>query len=282
MTSGFGSGTCNKEVAMIREPVVAGQFYSNRPIDLRTTINSYFGDAEPTLEAKAILCPHAGYIYSGAVAGAVFGAVRLPGRFIILGPNHTGKGAPLSIYPEGQWKTPLGMVSIDRDITEGLLRECASLRADRAAHVKEHSLEVQIPFIQARLPEFSFAAICVGTDQFSILKELGHALARVILAAEEKPLLVVSSDMNHYESASVAAHKDHEAIAQILSVNPEALYRVVIEKDISMCGFAPAVAALIACRDMGATAGRLIRYGNSGEVSGDFNQVVGYAGMVVS
>jgi len=266
---------------MLREPVVAGYFYSDQPEELHDKITAYFQASQPSLKPKAVICPHAGYIYSGAVAGAVFGMLDVPEHVIIMGPNHTGRGAELSIYPEGNWRTPLGSVSIDKEMTDRLIEECPLLCPDRLAHLEEHSVEVQIPFLQARAPAFRFSAICVGISRFSKLEELGHALARVARSMPEPPLLVVSSDMNHYESAQVAYHKDHEAIQQVLEVNPEGLHRTVIEKEISMCGFAPAVAALVACRDLGASKGILIRYSNSGDVSGDHHSVVGYAGMAV-
>ncbi len=266
---------------MIREPAVAGQFYSSSPEELRTTVGSLLQSSQAPVIAKGVISPHAGYIYSGAVAGAILGAVQVPGRVIILGPNHTGRGKPLAICPEGEWRTPLGLVTVDGDLSEALRKACPSLVEDSVAHKQEHAIEVQLPFLQAREPEFRFAAICVGTANYALLEELGHALASAIRSQPEPPLLVVSSDMNHYESAAVADRKDHEAIEQILKIDPEGLYRVVQEKDITMCGYAPAVAVLVACRDMGASHGRLIRYANSGEVSGDFDSVVGYAGMAI-
>ena len=267
---------------MIREPSVAGQFYPSNPVTLRRDIESYFAVPESPLEAKAVLSPHAGYIYSGSVAGAIFSAVRLPERFIILGPNHTGMGSPLALAPAGEWRTPLGLVSLDAELNARLLEECPILREDRPAHAREHSLEVQIPFLQARLHEFRFAAICVGTAKYSSLEALGHALARVIEASRERILMICSSDMNHYESAEVASTKDHLAIDRLLALDPQGLYKVVEESDISMCGFAPAVAVLTACRDLGASSGKLVRYANSGDVSGDYGSVVGYAGLAIS
>ncbi len=266
---------------MTREPAVAGKFDSASANTLLREIESYLKRSDCVYNAKAIVAPHAGYMYSGAVAGAVYGSVRLPRRFIVLGPNHTGMGVPLSIYPPGSWHTPLGEAPVDPDLTETLERECPALREDCMAHAREHSLEVQIPFIQAMVPDFSFAAICIGTGDYSTLEELGHAAARAVESVPEPVLIVSSTDMNHYESADISAQKDRYAIDKVLAVDPEGLYRVVREKDVSMCGFAPTVAALTASRDLGATQGHLIRYANSGAVSGDFDRVVGYAGMVV-
>ncbi len=267
---------------MIREPAVAGYFYSGDSKTLRNEVESFLQKPEKSFAAKGIVAPHAGYMYSGGVAGAVYSSVQLPKRFVILGPNHTGIGSPLSIYPSGEWRTPLGLASIDTGLTESLERQCPALREDRVAHSREHSLEVQIPFLQARVPEFTFAAVCVGTGSYSSLEELGHALARTVQDTPEPVLLIASSDMNHYEPAQVGAKKDRAAIEQVLAVDPAGLYRVVRNEDISMCGFAPTVAVLTACRDLGATQGYLIRYANSGDVSGDFDRVVGYAGMAIN
>ncbi len=266
---------------MIREPAVAGQFYPGNASKLLRDIESYLGEPSPGLDAVAVVSPHAGYVYSGGVAGAVFGAVRLPKRFIVLGPNHTGMGGSMALAPAGEWRTPLGLITIDADLNRRLLGECPLLREDRSAHVREHSIEVQLPFLQARLPDFSVAAVCVGTSDYRALENLGRAMARVIRSFPEPVLIVCSSDMNHYEPADVASEKDHLAIDRMLVLDARGLYDVVREAEITMCGFAPAVASLTACRDLGANAARLIRYTNSGEISGDFGSVVGYAGLAV-
>ncbi len=266
---------------MIREPAVAGQFYPGNPSRLLRDVEGYLGKASALMKAWAVVSPHAGYIYSGAVAGAVLGSVDLPKRFIILGPNHTGMGVPLALAPGGEWRTPLGLATIDAELSRRLIEECPHLREDRAAHFHEHSIEVQVPFLQAKRQAFSFAAICVGTDDYSVLEALGRDLARVIRSMSEPVLMICSSDMNHYESAEVARTKDRLAIDKVLALDARGLYDVVHEKHITMCGFAPAVSAITASRDLGAKAGKLIRYANSGDVSGDFDKVVGYAGLAV-
>ena len=267
---------------MIRDPAVAGQFYAASPAALRRTVDSFLEKCEDRIDARSVVCPHAGYVYSGAVAGAVFSVVRLPTRLIILGPNHTGRGAALALHPAGEWLTPLGKVAVDAEMNQHLLDECPGLREDPAAHLREHSIEVQIPFLQALGHEFQFSAICVRTTDFGALDALGHAMARSIQALGQPVLIVASSDMTHYESVEAAREKDRLAINQVLAVDPRGLYRVVIERDISMCGFAPTVAALTASRDLGATSGRLVRYANSGDISGDYHSVVGYAGIVIA
>jgi AmmeMemoRadiSam system protein B len=271
----------NPRSSKVREPAFAGQFYASDPKTLRSVIESFIKKQEPKLEARAAVVPHAGYIYSGSVAGMVFSSVRLPRRIVFLGPNHSGRGAALSLSPADAWRTPLGTVPVDLEINRILLEECPELREDASAHSREHSLEVQIPLLQVLQPDFSFSAICVGTAEYETLEALGHAMARAIRTLGETVLLVASSDMTHYETAETATRQDQFAINRVLAVDPRGLYDVVLEKKITMCGFAPTVSVLIACSDLGASAGKLIRYTNSGYASGDFDQVVAYAGMVI-
>ena len=200
---------------------------------------------------------------------------------ILLGPNHSGRGAALALSPASEWHMPLGTARIDAEMNQGLLEACPELKEDSSAHQNEHSLEVQLPFLQVLQPDFCFSAICVRTIDYPKLESLGHAMARTIRSLEEPVLLVASSDMTHYESAESATVQDRFAIDRILALDPEKLYQVVIEKNISMCGFAPAAAVLVACRDLGASGGRLIRYTNSGVASGDYDHVVAYAGIAI-
>jgi hypothetical protein len=265
-----------------REPVVAGQFYPANPKDLRAFIASFVHKPQKMLDAKAVVVPHAGYVYSGSVAGEVFSSVLLPKRMILLGPNHSGWGAALALAPEGLWRTPLGTVPIDGEMNRGLLAQCPLLQEDFLGHRNEHSLEVQLPFLQTLEPDFRFSAICVRTDDYASLESLGHGMARAVESLREPVLLISSSDMTHYETAESAARQDRFAIDRMLQVDPEGLYRTVLERNISMCGFAPTVAVLVACRDMGAAGGHLVRYTNSGEASGDYRRVVGYAGIAIA
>ncbi len=265
-----------------REAVVAGQFYPSDPDDLRRVIASFCQKPETVQEAVAVIVPHAGYVYSGPVAGEVFSSIRLPKRIILLGPNHTGRGAGLALAPPGSWRTPLGSVSVDAEMNRELLAECTGLQEDSSAHTREHSLEVQIPFIRALQPDFRFSAICVGTDDYAALEALGHGMARAIKSLKESALLVASSDMTHYETAEHAARQDRFAIDHILKLDPQGLYQTVMDRDITMCGFAATVAVIVACLDLGASQGRLIRYTNSGEAGGDYRSVVGYAGLAIA
>jgi AmmeMemoRadiSam system protein B len=265
----------------IRESVYAGQFYPGRPDELLKEVQSFLQSPASLLEAKGILVPHAGYVYSGAVAGKVFSSVKLPKRFILLGPNHTGLGAGLALSPPVGWRTPLGTVPVDLELNLKLLSACPQLKEDPSAHRNEHCLEVQIPFLQVLQPDSSFSAICVRTADFAALESLGHAIAQVVRTEAEPVLLIASSDMTHYEDADAAATQDRLAIDRMLELDPAGLYQVIFEKDITMCGFAPAVAVLVACTDLGASSGTLIQYTHSGVVSGDYHRVVAYAGIAI-
>jgi hypothetical protein len=267
---------------MIRPPAVAGRFYPDDPGRLRAAVDSFLaGGEEKKIRARACMAPHAGYVYSGAVAGEVYRRLEIPARVILLGPRHFPRGASLAILSDGAWQTPLGMAPIDHPLAEKISRAFPLLREDAVAHSTEHSLEVQLPFLQRLAPAFAFVPIVIGPAQWEQLEALGRALAAVVAAEREPILLVASSDMNHYESDAITRVKDHKAIDQILAVEPRKLFDTVRDEKISMCGYAAAVATLIAARELGATRAELVRYATSGEVNGDMNEVVGYAGMTI-
>jgi|SRR5581483_7404405 len=267
--------------ATVRHPAVAGQFYPRNPVELANEVRTYTAvDATP-LPAIGCIVPHAGYMYSGHVAGAVYGRLELTPRIVLLCPNHTGMGAPLSIMSEGEWETPLGNAQIDSQLANQLKTRCSLLSEDTLAHRREHAAEVQIPFLQARLENFAFVPIAVGTGKFETLQALGQAIAETISAAGTRILIIASSDMNHYESDDITRQKDSLAISPVLALDPRGLYDVVTSQNITMCGFGPAVAMLTAARRLGATSAELIKYATSGDISGDRNMVVGYAGIVV-
>jgi AmmeMemoRadiSam system protein B len=229
-----------------------------------------------------VVVPHAGYRYSGDVAGAVYAATALPPSLVILCPNHTGQGRPIAMMNRGAWRTPLGDAVIDETLADRILQASALVELDARAHRDEHSLEVQLPFLQVRMKEFAFVPICVGDVGLSDLTQLGHDLARAIQDSERPVGLVISSDMSHYIPADQALEKDMMAVERMAALDPEGLYQVVRTKEISMCGFAPAVAGLTAAREAGARRARLVAYANSGDSSGDYDQVVGYAGLAVT
>ena len=268
---------------MIRLPAVAGRFYPDDPSRLCAAVDSFLanGGEEKKIRARACLVPHAGYIYSGNVAGEVYRRIEIPARVILIGPRHFPGGAPLAILSNGAWQTPLGMAPIDHLLAEKMVRAFPLLQEDAVAHSAEHSLEVQLPFLQRLSPSFEFVPIVIGPAQWELIEPLGHALAGVIAAEREPVLLIASSDMNHYESDAVTRVKDRKAIDQILALDPQGLFDTVRDEEISMCGYAAAVAVLIAARELGATQAELVRYANSGEVNGDMQEVVGYAGMLI-
>lgn len=273
----------------IRRPAVAGRFYAANAQRLRAEVESFITApatpgqeaAEALIPALGCIAPHAGYAYSGAVAGALYRRLQLPRRCVILCPNHTGQGEPLAIMSEGAWHTPLGDAPIDEEVAAALKAASPLLSEDPEAHQYEHALEVQLPFLQVLRPDFRFVPIAVGTSNFESLSELGQAVAAVLGELPEPALVIASSDMNHYENDVVTRAKDRRAIEQVLALDPRGLYETVRQGQISMCGFAPATIMLTAARQLGATQAELIRYATSGDVSGDRDMVVGYAGIAV-
>jgi hypothetical protein len=221
-------------------------------------------------------------MYSGLIAGQVYGALEIPRKMLLIGPRHFPRGEALAILSEGAWSTPLGNAKIDEALAADLKHAFPSLREDETAHSTEHSLEVQLPFLQTLAPDFEFVPVVLGTDRLETLESLGRAMAKVIAAQSEPVLIVTSSDMNHYESDEITRVKDRLAIESILSLDARGLYDVVRSKEISMCGYAPAVAMLTAARELGATRAELVAYATSADVSGDRDWVVGYAGLIVT
>jgi MEMO1 family protein len=267
----------------VRHSAVAGRFYPRDPKVLRDDLRSYLAQPQKTRPIRALGCivPHAGYMYSGQVAGAVFASLEIPELCLVMCPNHTGMGRPLAIASEGSWETPLGDVPIENTFAVALKQRCPLLQEDSAAHRNEHAAEVELPFLQCLQPHLKFVPIAVGTSRFEALEQVGSAIADVIMALNSRPLIVASSDMNHYESDAITRVKDHRAIEPILHLDARALYDVVTQQDISMCGFGPAVAMLTATKKLGATHAELIKYATSGDISHDGDLVVGYAGIIV-
>jgi predicted class III extradiol MEMO1 family dioxygenase len=296
---------------MLRHPAVAGQFYKGSSESLKKQVSEFIIPHASRIKALGILSPHAGLIYSGSVAGAVYSRIELPDTFVLIGPNHTGLGAPISLMARGAWETPLGTVGIDEGLAALILSKSPRIQEDSLAHLREHSLEVQLPFIQYLKQDFKIVPIQMLDTRLDTCQEVGRAVAAAIRESSQEsgvrsqgegqkerrsaegnseprtpnsklPLIIASSDMSHYERAAVAKEKDFKALHHILNLDPEALYRTIKKDGITMCGFGPAVAMLIACKILGATKAELIKYANSGEVSGDFEQVVGYAGVIIA
>ncbi|HKS83027.1 MAG TPA: AmmeMemoRadiSam system protein B [Candidatus Acidoferrales bacterium] len=266
---------------MIRPPAVAGRFYPSNPQELSREIESYTTPGDSKIAAIGCVVPHAGIMYSGHVAGAVYSELDLPARCILVGPRHFPRGEAMAILREGSWRLPMGAAKIDEELAAELARACPHLREDSVAHEREHSLEVQIPFLQRLVPDFQFVPVVLGTNRYPLLDDLGHALAQVVGSQRGRVMLIASSDMNHYESDAVTRIKDNRAIERILALDPRGLFDTVHAEGISMCGYAATVAMLVAAKDLGARGAHLVKYATSGDITGDFEQVVGYAGIIV-
>jgi hypothetical protein len=266
---------------MLRQPAVAGYFYQGSADALKKQIESFLVPVEPKIRALGVVSPHAGFVYSGPVAGAVYSSVELPDTFVLIGPNHTGLGAPVSIMASGRWQTPLGAVDIDEGLAAAISGRSRRIQNDALAHLREHSLEVQLPFLQYFKERLTIVPIQMMDTRLETCLEVGRAVAEAIRSEGRRTLIIASSDMCHYVTAETAQCKDRMAIDRMLALDPEGLCLTVREEGISMCGFGPAVVMLAACKQLGATRAELIKYAHSGEVSGDNEKVVGYAGLAV-
>lgn len=266
----------------VREPVVAGTFYPGTPASLRELISRMVDERAKKENVFGAVLPHAGYVYSGAVAGAAISRIQFKDTFIIMGPNHTGLGKPMSIMTEGTWKTPLGEVPVDSDMAKRILAASSYLEDDGEAFAEEHSIEVQLPFLQFLGKDIKFVPIILASyPDAKVYKEMGDQLARALSESNETYVIIASSDMTHYEPARSAKTKDGHAIDAILALDPDELYRRIQEYDISMCGYAPAMTLLQAANVIGAAGAELVRYATSGDVTGDNRSVVGYAGILI-
>jgi AmmeMemoRadiSam system protein B len=267
---------------MLRLPAVAGQFYPADPRELTRLVRKFSVEDPATKKTRvrACLVPHAGYIYSGGVAGAVFSRIVFPKKVLVLGVRHSPMGEDLAILSEGAWRTPVGDAPVDEGLAQRVKAACPGLREDGVAHSREHSLEVELPFLQVLDPGFSFVPVAVGTLRFEELHDLGMGIARVIRESQEEILVVTSSDMNHYEPDETTRIKDAKAIDRMKAVDAKGLFEVCRKEKISMCGLGPAVTMLTAMKELGVESGEVVRYATSGDVNGDRDAVVGYAGMV--
>lgn len=265
---------------MIRKPSVAGYFYPGSAKALKNMIEKMVDLKEEKKKAICVISPHAGFEYSGSVAGAVFSSVDIPKKLIILGPSHRSVQSHFAIMREGTWETPLGNVSVDANLAELVMSHSNIITEDDNAHSQEHSLEVQIPFIQFFEEDIAIVPISIAYHAaFEELEELGKAISKGTKESNEEIMIVASTDMSHYVSQEVAKEKDFLAIEKILQLDAKGLYDVVNLEDISMCGFQPTTAAIIASRELGAKKAELIKYQTSGDVTGNFHEVVGYAGI---
>jgi len=266
----------------MRSPVVANRFYPGDAAALSGTIEKMapaVADDEKQ-DAIAVISPHAGYVYSGPVAAETIARVRIPQTVVILGPNHHGRGAPLALGTE-DWHMPMGDVEIDRELARMIVDRSEVISEDEEAHEYEHSLEVQVPFLQFFKKSFKIVPIVVSHVSYLVCQQAARDLASAVRAYNQPVLLLASTDMTHYESRREASRKDRQALDQIESLDPQGLYDTVVNNRISMCGFVPTTIVLLAAMELGATEAKLIRYTDSGEASGDTDQVVGYAGLVI-
>ncbi len=266
---------------MIRLPAVAGRFYEAQPSLLKKEIETYLSPVEPKEPALGVVVPHAGYLYSGHVAGAVYGRIIVPDTVVIMGPNHTGLGHPAALMASGTWQMPFGPVEIDSQLAQLILSHSETLADNAEAHLYEHSLEVQIPFLQYLNPRLKIVPICLSLLGLPEIEDIGQAVARGIMEYGQPVLIVASTDMSHYVPHHVAKEKDMLAIQQILRLDHVGLLEVVAREKISMCGVIPTAATLVATKLLGAREAELVKYATSGETSGDFYQVVGYAGIII-
>ena len=270
---------------MNRKPAAAGRFYTADREALREEIAGYVGSG-PKRRVYAVVAPHAGYPYSGACAGAVYGQVEVPATTVILGPNHTGLGEALAIMAEGKWEMPMGDVEIDSGLARAVVEECPDLVDDTLAHSREHSLEVQVPFLQYLNEDAKIVPIAIGALDYDRLAALGEGLAGAISKKGEDVLIVASSDMSHTQNSDperqeMVHRKDMMAIEAMEKLDQEGLSRVVREEGITMCGWAPAVVAIGAARKLGASQGKLVKYTTSWDTTHDYSYVVGYAGIII-
>lgn len=267
-----------------RVPAVAGRFYPGDAATLERDVRGYLSAGASGAPARAcgVMAPHAGYVYSGGIAGQVFARVRVPERVIILCPNHTGRGVRIAVVTEGAFAIPGANIPIDTELAAAVLEHVPGAESDRAAHAAEHAIEVELPFLLARQPKLRIVPIVLSGLSEAEAIGLGEALYRAVAACGADALIVASSDMSHFLTDERAREVDQMALEPLLAYDPSGLYRTVVKHDISMCGFIPATAMLSYCRAAGAGTPELVGYATSGDAFGDRSRVVGYAGVVVN
>lgn len=273
---------------MDRQPVVAGRFYDADPGRLDAAVDGYLSshdhpvtDAPGTGQTLLAMVPHAGYVYSGSVCGQTLASAALAPTILLLGPNHTGLGRPFALWPDGAWHIPGAALPVDTELASALLAADPRIEPDTAAHLREHSIEVVLPFLHRLDPSVAIVPMAVASRSFGDLEGVGRAIGRVLAAFPRPVSMVISSDMSHYVSHDESRRLDSLALEAAVALDPRGLFDTVRSHSISMCGVQPMTVGLFAALEMGATRGQLVVYATSGEVSGDFDQVVGYAGVLV-
>ncbi len=265
---------------VIRKPAVAGTFYPSDSSELRKFSETYLRFAANPRAAKAVILPHAGYIYSGETACRTLSPIRVPQKNFLIGPNHRGIGSDFSLFPKGEWETPLGSVAVDEELAAAMLEASHDLRVDEAAHRTEHSLEVLVPLLQTKNPALTMVPLLVGTLNLEDAHELALVLGEILASRSEPILVVVSNDMSHYEDEVATREKDRYALRAIENLDAEGLKRVVREHRITMCGYVPVYMLLIMSEALGIKKATLVDYRTSADATGDRGRVVGYAGFI--
>jgi hypothetical protein len=264
----------------VRNPTVAGYFYPGTASELKTSLARFIDKKAPKTNAAGLLMPHAGYIYSGATAGAAVSRIIVKDTVIIIGPTHSGLGEPFSVWPEGSWWTPIGGVDVDAELAQKIISLSKYAKADYLAHGEEHAVEVQIPFLQYLKPDVKIVPMILAGTSLEVYREIGHAIAQAVKATKKKVVILASGDMTHYEPAERAREQDMKAVEAMLKLDDEELTRRYNDLHITMCAHGPVTTLIAAAKEMGATAGELIDYRNSGDGTGDYKSVVGYAGVI--
>lgn len=266
---------------MIRKPVVAGHFYPQTEASLKKMLAGLVRTDSEKQEVKGVILPHAGYVYSGPVAGATISRVEIKKTAIILGADHTGSGSPFSIVTKGSWLTPLGEVKVDAEMARSILKTSRLLKDDDSGHIYEHSIEVQLPFLQYLKNDIKIVPIIISVSGIKEYQELGNDIAEGFKKVGRSAIFIASTDLTHHESKESAEEKDRLVVDSIFSLDEEKLFRVVNESGISMCGSAPTCVLISVCKRLGAKQAGLVKYQTSGDITGDYSSVVGYAGMVI-
>jgi hypothetical protein len=265
---------------MIRNPYVAGYFYPGSAGELRATLAGLVDEKAPKEDAIGLLVPHAGYQYSGPVTGATISRIKMKDTFVIMGPTHTGRGKPYSIMPTGTWKTPLGNVAVDTELATRIIERAGYLEADDLAHQEEHAVEVQLPFLQYFKPDVRIVPIILGGGPLDAYRKIGRGIAAAISELKREAVILASGDMTHYEPQDAARDKDMKAVEAMLALDEEELTRRYKGLKISMCAYGPAACLIAAAKELGANSAELVKYLTSGDTTGDYDAVVGYAGVI--
>ena len=273
----------SKKNSSILTPAVAGKIYPRKHVRIRKKVASYLGNlSNKKRKAIGVVSPHASFIYSGDIVGAVYSQIEVPETVILLGPNHTSLGENISVMTEGTWSMPMGNISIDEVLATQLCKETSLAKPNSVAHQFEHSLQTQLPFLQYLRKNFLIVPICLKKVDYSICKKLSKGIVNALEQTEKSALIIASSDMTHFESHKIAGEKDKKAIVKIENRDAQGLDETVRQEQISMCGVNPVTVMLLCSEKMGAQKAELIEYKTSGEVNGDKSRVVGYAGVIVT